>query len=246
GVVLQTACTGTSCTLDDWWTTGPLPDQAYQIQAVATNAAGASTTSSPAITLNKNATSPIVPSGAPPSSGGGGDTTPPTVSITNPSEGTTISGSVTVSATATDNVGVAGVQFKLDGVNLGAEATTAPYSIAWNTATAANGSHTLTAVARDAAGNVKTSTPVNVVVSNGGTGDPGLTVAITAPPDGVWIGNSIHVTATASSSGSALTSLKIYGNGGVVLQTACSGTSCTLDDWWTTTSLPAGAYQIQA
>ena len=44
-----------------------------------------------------------------------------------------------MTANASDNVGVAGVQFKLDGANLGAEDTTAPYSIAWNTTTATNG-----------------------------------------------------------------------------------------------------------
>jgi len=60
---------------------------------------------------------------------------------------------VTVSANASDTVGVVGVQFKLDGANLGAEATSAPYSVTWNTTTMANGSHTLSAVARDAAGN---------------------------------------------------------------------------------------------
>ena len=43
---------------------------------------------------------------------------------------------------------------------LGAEDTIAPYSVSWNTTTAANGSHTLTAVARDAAGNTTTSTGV--------------------------------------------------------------------------------------
>src|SRR5206468_2194476 len=95
-----------------------------------------------------------------------GDTTAPTVFLTAPTAGATLSGAVTVSATAADNVGVAGVQFRLDGVNLGAEDTTAPYSISWNTATAANGSHTLTAVARDAAGNVATSAAVTVTVSN--------------------------------------------------------------------------------
>src|SRR5205823_5637928 len=76
------------------------------------------------------------------------DTTAPTVSLTAPSSGTTVSGSVTVSASASDNVGVVGVQFKLDGANLGAEDTTAPYSVSWNTASVTNGSHTLTAVAR--------------------------------------------------------------------------------------------------
>ena len=64
---------------------------------------------------------------------------------------------MTVSANAADNVGVAGVQFKLDGANLGAEDTASPYSASWNTTTATNGSHTLTAVARDAAGNTTTA-----------------------------------------------------------------------------------------
>ena len=81
------------------------------------------------------------------------DTTPPTVSLTAPAPGATVSVTVAVTANASDNGAVAGVQFKLDGANLGAEDTTAPYSISWDTTTAANGSHTLTAVARDAAGN---------------------------------------------------------------------------------------------
>jgi len=65
---------------------------------------------------------------------------------------------------------VVGVQFKLDGANLGAEDTSAPYSASWNTTAATNGSHALTAVARDAAGNVTTAAAVTVTVSNAGTG----------------------------------------------------------------------------
>jgi len=98
------------------------------------------------------------------------DTTPPTVSITAPSNGATVAGTIAVNATASDNVGVVGVQFKLDGVNLGAEDTTAPYSISWGTTSATNGAHTLTAVARDAAGNQTTSAVVNVTVSNSSPG----------------------------------------------------------------------------
>jgi hypothetical protein len=94
------------------------------------------------------------------------DTTPPTVSITAPLAAATVSGTVTVTATAADNVGVAGVQFLLDGVNLGAEVTAAPYTVAWTTTTAANGAHALTAVARDAAGNRTTSSGVSVTVAN--------------------------------------------------------------------------------
>src|SRR5439155_23215763 len=80
--------------------------------------------------------------------------------------GATVSGTITVTANATDNVGVAGVQFKLDGANLGAEDTTAPYSVSWATMGTINGVHTLTAVARDAAGNMATSAPVTANVSN--------------------------------------------------------------------------------
>jgi len=99
--------------------------------------------------------------------GNGGDTTAPTVSLTAPANGTQLTGSsVTVSAVASDNVGVAGVQFKLDGNNLGAEVTSVPYQISWDTTQTANGSHTLTAVARDAAGNTAISSAVNVTVSN--------------------------------------------------------------------------------
>jgi hypothetical protein len=93
------------------------------------------------------------------------DTTPPTVRITFPGNGQTVSGTVTVTADASDNVGVAGVQFSIDGTNLGAEDTSAPYSVSWNTATVSDGSHTVKAVARDAAGNT-TPSSVTVTVSN--------------------------------------------------------------------------------
>src|SRR5256885_1619703 len=62
-----------------------------------------------------------------------GDATPPAVAITAPVPGATVSRTVTVTASATDNVGVAGVQFLLDGGVLGAEDTTAPYAVAWDT-----------------------------------------------------------------------------------------------------------------
>ncbi len=98
------------------------------------------------------------------------DTTAPAVSLTAPPSATTVSGSsTTVSANASDDTGVAGVQFKLDGNNLGSEDTTAPYTTNWDTTTATNGSHTLTAVARDAAGNTKTSNSVSVTVNNSTT-----------------------------------------------------------------------------
>ena len=100
------------------------------------------------------------------------DTTPPTVSITAPTANATVSSTISVSATATDNVAVASVQFQLDGMNLGALLTSPPYTISWNTTTATNASHTLTAIATDTSGNAATSAAVTVTVSNASTGPP--------------------------------------------------------------------------
>ena len=119
--------------------------------------------------------------GAPPPAG---DTIAPAVSVTAPANGATVSGStVTVSANASDNVGVAGVQFKLDGANLGAEVTSAPYRIVWNPTLLASGAHILTAVARDAAGNRTTSAGINVTVPTSGSSTGTL-------PN--WVGSTRH------------------------------------------------------
>ena len=91
---------------------------------------------------------------------------PPSVSVTAPASGATVSSTVSVSAGASDDVGVAGVQFKLGAANLGSEDTSAPYSISWDTTTVSNGSYSITAVARDTAGQTTTSTAITVTVSN--------------------------------------------------------------------------------
>src|SRR5262245_23224745 len=102
----------------------------------------------------------VLPAGAPAT-----DTIAPTVTISSPAAGT-VSGTTTIAASAADNVGVAGVQFQLDGINLGTELTAAPYSIAWTTTSVADGAHAISAIARDAAGNVATSAAISVNVLN--------------------------------------------------------------------------------
>jgi glucose/arabinose dehydrogenase len=98
--------------------------------------------------------------------GGSSDTTPPTVSIAAPASGAQASDIVNVTAEASDNVAVAGVQFLVDGATTGVEDTVAPYGLAWDTRTVPNGAHTLTARARDTAGNTALSSPVTVNVAN--------------------------------------------------------------------------------
>jgi hypothetical protein len=93
------------------------------------------------------------------------DTTAPTVSATE--SGT--SGTITLSATASDNVGVTKVEFYVDGTLKGT-LTAAPYSLSLDSTTLTNASHSLTAKAYDAAGNVGTSAAVAFSVSNTTTG----------------------------------------------------------------------------
>jgi hypothetical protein len=100
---------------------------------------------------------------------GGGDSIPPTTALTAPTAGATLTGTVTVTATAMDNIGVTKVEFYAGTKLIGTD-TTSPYSISWDTSTVANGSNALTTKAYDADGNVGTSAAVNVTVSNMGGG----------------------------------------------------------------------------
>ncbi len=96
------------------------------------------------------------------------DKTMPTVSMTAPTDNSTVSGnSVTVSANANDNISVSGVQFKLDtSTNIDSEDILSPYSINFDSTGVADGPHTIIAVARDPAGNYATSSAINITIDN--------------------------------------------------------------------------------
>jgi Big-like domain-containing protein/parallel beta helix pectate lyase-like protein len=169
---------------------------------------------------------------------GNADTTAPTISLTAPANNATVSGvSVTVSANASDNVGVAGVQFKLNGANLGAEDTTAPYSVTLNTMTLANGTHTLTAVARDAAGNQTTASSRSIIVSN-----PPPSVALTSPVNGAsyTAPATINLAASVVANGHTITRVQFF-NGTTLL-----GEDLTAPYSFTWNSVTAGSYSLSA
>src|SRR5207245_2701363 len=106
------------------------------------------------------------------------DTTPPTVSISSPANGATVSGTITVTANASDNVGVASVQFLLDGANLGSLDTASPYSVSWNTAAAINASHTVRAKAKVA----KTTSTATTSATTPAMNAAAMAPTITTPP----------------------------------------------------------------
>jgi hypothetical protein len=165
----------------------------------------------------------------------------PMVSMTTPAAGSTVAGTVTVSATAIDNADVVGVQFKLDGATLGAELTAAPYTISWNTTTASNGAHALTAVARDAAGNISISSVVSVTVAN-------PTVSILAPQNGANLTNQTKVKVQASSS-IGLSAIQIYSDSSLIGTVSCANNSCSdlvSTVRWLTSDLAAGPHSLYA
>ncbi len=176
----------------------------------------------------------------PPGSGGTADTTAPTITLSAPAASATVSGSVTVSADATDNVGVTGVQFKLDGANLGAEDTSSPFSISWDSTSATNAAHTLSAVARDAAGNSTTSATVSVTVDNSDKVAP--TVSFTAPASGATVSGAVTVTADAADNvGVAGVQFALDGN-----NLGAEDTTSPYSVSWTTTATTNGTHQLTA
>ncbi len=100
------------------------------------------------------------------------DVGPPIVSLFSPglTGSTTLTGTVSLTATAVDDQDIAGVQFKLNGQSIGSEvtteSTTTKFVLTWDSRGLANGTYTLTATARDAAGHTTTSGNVTVTISN--------------------------------------------------------------------------------
>jgi hypothetical protein len=204
--------------------TATLANGKHNLTAIAVDTSGNKTTSTAvSVTMNN----------AP-------DTTPPTVSITAPASGATVSGTITVAATAADNVGVASVQFQVDGSNLGAAVTAALYSQSLNTATLANGKHNLTAVAADTSGNKATSAAVSITVNN--TSTTPLTASITSPVPGATVSGTVTVVATATAS-DAITGVQF------LLDGANLGSKVTSSPYsisWDTTKTSNGSHVLSA
>lgn len=164
--------------------------------------------------------------------------TAPTVNLTAPLANAVVTGTQTISASASDAIGMKNVQFKLDGVNLGTIDTTSPYSVSWDTKKSVNGTHSLTAVATNTSGLTTTSSPVTVDVEN----LIAPTVQIIAPSTNSIVSGTQAITAsTSSAQGVASVQFKLNGaNLGSALTTA----PYTMN--WDTTKTANGAYNLTA
>lgn len=143
------------------------------------------------------------------------DTTNPDVSLTAPVANSTVSGTTGIIAVASDNIGIAKVEFYVNGVLKGSDMSS-PYNYPWDTASVANGNHALSAKAYDAAGNIGVSSPVNVTVNNGISVPTVVTITYPVSGTKVTSGSVINITATVSGT-AAISKVEFYINKKVVV-----------------------------
>lgn len=166
---------------------------------------------------------------------GGADVNPPTVDLQVPSSPT--NGTVSLSATSNDDIGVVQVSFFVDSTLIGT-ATTAPYEVSWDTTTVADGDHELTAEARDATGNVGRSVPQTVAVDNGiDATPPQVSLNALASP----LSGTVTVSALATDD-VGVTQVDFFVDGALI----GSDTVSSFEVQWDTTGVTNGAHELTA
>ncbi|HSX41279.1 MAG TPA: Ig-like domain-containing protein [Candidatus Saccharimonadales bacterium] len=168
------------------------------------------------------------------------DTTPPTATLTAPANGATVSNSVAVNATASDNVGITSTELYIDGL-LRSSAQGATLAFTWDSTKETNGAHSLLIKAYDAAGNTGTSTTSTVTVSNtvptSDTAAP--TVTITQPANGSAVAGSVTIAGTAADN-IGVTKMQVYVDSSLL----GSSTTNSVQLKWNTRKVRAGSHTI--
>jgi large repetitive protein len=164
------------------------------------------------------------------------DVTAPSVYLTAPSYGASIRGTaVTLAATASDDYGVAKVEFYRGGL-LAGTATSAPWQVTWSTAGSLDGTYSFTAEAYDGSGNVATSSSVSARVDN-----TPPTVSLTAPAANVTVPGPITVSAIASDA-NGVQKVEFYA-GTLLVKTL---TSAPYSFLWDPAGIATGTYVLTA
>jgi hypothetical protein len=168
------------------------------------------------------------------------DTTPPSVVISAPTDGSTVSATVNVSVDAPDDVGTVQVELYLDDALLATD-TNAPFVFAWDSQTTFDGSHSLQAVALDAAGNRGFSETAAVVVDNTIADTTPPEVTIVSPAEGEFVAGDISVSVSTSDD-IGVTAVELYLDGGFLSVDNTAPFSFT----WDTTLAADGTHTLQA
>jgi len=174
--------------------------------------------------------------------GGGGDVTAPSISITSPGNGATVSGTIDVQVSASDNIGVNSVSLYVDGA-LVTTSFNQPFTNSLNSGTVANGTHTLKVTAKDAANNTGSSS-IQVTVDNSAGGDlTSPTVSISSPANGSAFDPNVNVSVNVSGNDNVgVTSLSLSVDGTVV----GNGNGSSASFSWNTGSVGSGPHTLTA
>jgi chitinase len=165
------------------------------------------------------------------------ESVPPVVSITFPANNATLGGTVSVTAAASDNIGVTKVEFYRNGT-LQATDTSTPYVYSWNTSSSAAGTYTLMAKAYDAAGNVGQSGNINVTVTKDSTPP---SVSLTSPRNNAKVSGTVAIKANASDN-IGVARVEFYENGGLIFASNVAPYSYS----WNTKLVANGNYTLAA
>lgn len=170
------------------------------------------------------------------------DTTAPELTVISPSEGETVSGTVTLSASASDDTAVDFVNFYVDGYVVGSDSSS-PFSADWDSSSYSDGSHKIKAEAVDSSGNSGFSAEIGITVDNvtDTTDTTSPTVFMTSPRDGETVSGSVTVSAEASDD-VGVYHVDFYLNGGHLGSDAVSPYSLSLD----TTVMQDGWHSMSA
>ena len=206
------------------WNAAAATPGPHTVVALATDGAGNSSSASVQVTV-------VVP-----------DTTPPTVSITSPANGATVTGIVPIAATAADTggSGLARVEFRIDGALRTAD-TSAPYTDSWDASVASPGTHVIAATAVDGAGN-STSSSIQVTVPVPPDTTPPV-VTLTSPANGANVSGSVTLAATASDTGgSGLVGVEFRVDGATV----ANDTTAPYSTVWNAAAATPGPHTVVA
>ena len=169
------------------------------------------------------------------------DTEPPSVTLTSPRNNQTVTGNVSITATASDNVAVGRVEFRVNGSLLATDAF-APFATTWNASSAASGYYVVEAKAFDTSGNDSMADTAEVVIEEVVAVADSLPprVTIQSPANGATLGNRTIVTASASDENGVF-AMKVYVDGKLMTTKA----SDSLRWRWNTRKVSKGQHTIR-